>query len=115
LGGTYGLGSKTLKPAINESLVVNPGEMMAIGDGFLGDHFVLSDGNDWLWRIGMSTNANTDATSARVFARHQGKANIAFCDGHVESPTLKFLFEDTSNVALSRWNRDHLPHREKLP
>ena len=46
--------------------------------------------------------------------RHQGKANVVFCDGHVESPTLKFLFEDTSDDALSRWNRDHLPHREKL-
>jgi len=41
-------------------------------------------------------------------------ANVTFCDGHVESPTLKFLFEDTSDEALSRWNRDHLPHREKL-
>jgi prepilin-type processing-associated H-X9-DG protein len=46
--------------------------------------------------------------------RRQGKANVVFCDGHVESPTLQFLFEDTSDAALSRWNRDHLPHREKL-
>ena len=44
-----------------------------------------------------------------------GKANVVFCDGHVESPTLKFLFEDTSDAALVRWNLDHLPHREKLP
>jgi hypothetical protein len=27
---------------------------------------------------------------------------------------LKFLFEDTSDEALNRWNRDHQPHREKL-
>ena len=46
--------------------------------------------------------------------RHGNKANVVFCDGHVESPTLKFLFEDTSDAALARWNRDHLPHREKL-
>jgi len=46
--------------------------------------------------------------------RHSNKANVVFCDGHVESPTLKFLFEDTSDLALARWNRDHLPHREKL-
>ncbi|WP_160164578.1 H-X9-DG-CTERM domain-containing protein [Pedosphaera parvula] len=45
--------------------------------------------------------------------RHHGKANVVFCDGHVESPTLKFLFEDTSDAALVRWNRDHQPHREK--
>jgi prepilin-type processing-associated H-X9-DG protein len=43
-----------------------------------------------------------------------GKANVVFCDGHVESPTLPFLFADTSDAALSRWNRDHQPHREKL-
>jgi prepilin-type processing-associated H-X9-DG protein len=45
---------------------------------------------------------------------HQGKANVVFCDDHVESPPLPFLFADTSDDALSRWNRDHLPHREKL-
>jgi hypothetical protein len=39
---------------------------------------------------------------------------VAVCDVHVESPTLKFLFEDTRDAALARWNRDHLPHREKL-
>ena len=46
--------------------------------------------------------------------RHQNRANILFCDGHVESPTLEYLFEDTSDVALVRWNRDHLPHRGAL-
>ena len=42
------------------------------------------------------------------------RANVVFCDGHVESPTLQFLFADTSDAALSRWNRDHQPHRERL-
>jgi prepilin-type processing-associated H-X9-DG protein len=46
--------------------------------------------------------------------RHHGKTNVVFCDGHVESPKLPFLFTDTSDNALSRWNRDHLPHRERL-
>jgi hypothetical protein len=45
---------------------------------------------------------------------------VVFCDVHVESPTLQFLFEDTSDAALVRWNRslrtatNHLPHRQKL-
>lgn len=43
-----------------------------------------------------------------------GQANVVFCDGHVESPTLKLLFADTHDTALARWNRDHLPHHEKL-
>jgi len=42
------------------------------------------------------------------------QANVVFCDGHVESRTLQFLFADTSDAALVCWNRDHLPHREKL-
>jgi hypothetical protein len=27
---------------------------------------------------------------------------------------LKFLFTDTSDEALRRWNRDHQSHRERL-
>ncbi len=49
-----------------------------------------------------------------AYARHQGRLNVVFCDGHVESPKLNFLFKDTSDAALSRWNRDHQPHRDRL-
>ncbi len=48
-----------------------------------------------------------------IRSRHRGKGNIVFCDAHVESPTLAFLFEDTSGTALARWNRDHQPHGDK--
>ena len=44
-----------------------------------------------------------------TLTRHQGKANVVFCDGHVKSPTLKFLFEDPGKAPLVRWRRDHLP------
>jgi len=109
--GSLGLGGRNistlgpLPPPIGESEIIAPSDMMAIGDEF--------DGNDelqratWIYTGKYGRNGNT-------FARHQGKANVVFCDGHVESPTLQFLFEDTSDEALSRWNRDHLPHREKL-
>jgi len=46
-----------------------------------------------------------------------GKANVFFCDGHVESPTLKFLFAGTCDEALVRGNwhlrtaTHHLAHR----
>jgi prepilin-type processing-associated H-X9-DG protein len=86
--------------------------MMAIGDGFEGGNGVIRDGVFVLWR----THGVQDyrESTKRSYARHQGRASVVFCDGHVESPTLKFLFEDTSDEALVRWNRDHLPHREKL-
>jgi prepilin-type processing-associated H-X9-DG protein/prepilin-type N-terminal cleavage/methylation domain-containing protein len=89
--------------SIAESEVVAPSDMMAIADGFTGGIYFMrpSSLNDLL-RYG------------NTLTRHQGKANVVFCDGHVESPTLPFLFADTSDAALSRWNRDHQPHREKL-
>jgi prepilin-type processing-associated H-X9-DG protein/prepilin-type N-terminal cleavage/methylation domain-containing protein len=86
---------------IMESEVVNPSDLMAIGESFDG-------------RIAFDRNL-TGMNKYENLNRHQGKANVVFCDGHVESPTLPFLFTDTSDDALSRWNRDHLPHREKLP
>ena len=99
-------------PPINESEVVSPSEMMAIGDGFRGGNGVIQDGGSRLWR----TYGFQDylGSTKRSYARHQGKSNVVFCDGHVESPTLQFLFTDTSDAALSRWNRDHRPHRERL-
>jgi prepilin-type processing-associated H-X9-DG protein/prepilin-type N-terminal cleavage/methylation domain-containing protein len=119
LGGTYGYshtdpnGHFDLEPAILESAVVQPSEMMAIGDAIEGTGNQLVSGNAWLWhRSSIPTTKPVDFAAAN--SRHQGKANVVFCDGHVESPTLKFLFEDTSDAALVRWNRDHLPHREKL-
>jgi prepilin-type N-terminal cleavage/methylation domain-containing protein/prepilin-type processing-associated H-X9-DG protein len=99
-------------PPIEENEIASPSEMMAIGDGFDGGNGTIRDGGMALWRTyGVQDDLGS---TKRSYARHHGKANVVFCDGHVESPTLQFLFEDTSDAALSRWNRDHLPHREKL-
>ena len=85
---------------IKESEVISPSDMMALGESF--DGRISFDRN----LAGMDKYGNLN--------RHQGKANVVFCDGHVESPALAFLFSDTSDAALVRWNRDHLPHRERL-
>jgi prepilin-type processing-associated H-X9-DG protein/prepilin-type N-terminal cleavage/methylation domain-containing protein len=86
---------------VKESEVASPNDMMAVGDSVVGGLDFMRQDLNYLEKHGAS-------------ARHQGKLNVVFCDGHVESPTLQFLFEDTSDAALSRWNRDHQPHREKL-
>jgi prepilin-type processing-associated H-X9-DG protein len=99
LGGHFDSVSKMFAP-IRESEVVSPGDMMALGESF--DGRMLFD------------RTLSDKDKYGNLNRHQGKANVVFCDGHVESPTLPFLFADTSDAALVRWNRDHLPHREKL-
>jgi prepilin-type processing-associated H-X9-DG protein/prepilin-type N-terminal cleavage/methylation domain-containing protein len=98
--------------SVKEGAVVSPSEMMAIADGFVGSGDQLYAGQNLFWRERVFLRGSFE--TATVYARHQGKANVVFCDGHVESPTLQFLFADTSDEALSRWNRDHQPHRERL-
>ncbi|MCC6824113.1 MAG: prepilin-type N-terminal cleavage/methylation domain-containing protein [Verrucomicrobia subdivision 3 bacterium] len=104
--------AKSMSPPVKDSEVVNPSGMIAIGDSFEGGNGVIIDGRSFLWRT--SNLQDYFGSTTRSYSRHQGKANLFFCDGHVESPTLKSLFEDTSDAALARWNRDHLPHRERL-
>lgn len=110
-----GLGGKTA-PRVSESEVVSPSDMMAIGDGFIGGNGIILEGEMLLWRSPSEIEywPGYPGTTQRSYARHQGHANVVFCDGHVESPTLQFLFDDTSDASLVRWNRDHLPHRDKL-
>ncbi len=97
----FGLGGRpSTHIQIKDSEVVSPANMIAIGDIFVQRLALYRD--------------SSFKTLLIPNQRHQGKANVVFCDGHVESPTLQFLFADTSDTALSRWNRDHQPHREKL-
>jgi prepilin-type N-terminal cleavage/methylation domain-containing protein/prepilin-type processing-associated H-X9-DG protein len=87
---------------VNEAEVAAPSDMIAIGDSIVGGVILMRNDMAYLDKGGRAT------------ARHQGKINVLFCDGHVESPTLKYVFEDTSDAALVRWNRDHQPHRDRL-
>ena len=113
LGGHH-VWSKTQMPgpAVKESEVLNPSQMIAIGDSFMGQSGTIQDGG-WLLSRTHASTADAESTK-RAYARHQGKASVVFCDGHVEQSTLKFLFADTTDAALAQWNRDNLPHREAL-
>jgi prepilin-type processing-associated H-X9-DG protein len=95
-----------------ESDVVIPSQMMAIGDTFGGAVYFDRDapsGFVILWNGHLN-----DENLNYILARHQGCLDVVFCDGHVESPKVGFLFTNTSDVALVRWNRDRLPHRDQL-
>ena len=97
----FGLGGRpSTHTPVKDSEVVVPADMIAIGDVFEQ-------------RLALTRDPIFDFALI-AHQRHQGNANVVFCDGHVESPMLKFLFADTSDAALSRWNRDHQPHRERL-
>ena len=86
-------------PPVSETEVVHPSGMMAIGESFSG-------GTEFM-RASLQSLSRWNASS-----RHQGKANVLFCDGHVEAPPLHILFVETNVAALGRWNRDSQPHLE---
>ena len=98
---------------VRESQIASPPDMIAIGDGFVGNSRFIADASG-LWRSAGLRQDYPPGSSRRAYARHQGKAEVVFCDGHVENPRLQTLFGDDSDSALRRWNRDHQPHRERL-
>jgi len=101
LQGHFDLATHTYLP-IKDSEVLAPSDMLALGDGF--------DPNGILMRRPVSEMVQY----GNVLTRHRGRANVTFCDGHLDSPALTPLFEATDDAALARWNRDHQPHRENL-
>jgi len=109
----FSLATQSYDP-LPESKVANPADMLAIGDGHKGWDQVIIDGENMLWRNSAAINQGYPDCRDHAMKRHHGKANFAFCDGHVESLGLPYLFADTSDAALRRWNRDDLPHRERL-
>jgi prepilin-type N-terminal cleavage/methylation domain-containing protein/prepilin-type processing-associated H-X9-DG protein len=48
---------------------------------------------------------------SRFGSRHRGRANIVFCDGHVEQGKHGEVIAPTES-ARKRWNNDNLPHPE---
>lgn len=97
--------------------VIAPSRMIALGDAIFGEGDELMDGGVF-GRRPLDSVTKTLPTyrnvARRIQRRHSGAANIAFADGHVESVSLHTLFADDSDAALSLWNRDHKPHRERL-
>jgi prepilin-type processing-associated H-X9-DG protein/prepilin-type N-terminal cleavage/methylation domain-containing protein len=110
LGGKGELGMNP--PPVRESEVVNPVEMIAIGDGFLGWTNGILDGT--VTAIGLRAGVTPrPGETERTFRRHSGKANYLFCDGHVEGRELRELFFEARNHSRF-WARDNQPHLDRL-
>jgi len=99
---------------IRDSQVASPTDMMAIGDGFVGNSQIIVDASANLWRTADCREDYPPGSTRRAYSRHQGNAEVVFCDGHVENLRLQTLFGDDSERGLRRWNRDNQPHRERL-
>src|SRR5262249_26140046 len=79
---------------VGESQIASPADMMAVGDGFTGNSQIISDAQGTLWRASFLSQDRPPGSTGRAYARHKGKENVVFCDGHVEVPLLQTLFGD---------------------
>ena len=110
LGLNWNPETKSYNP-VNESQVVAPSRMLAMGDGVKGWNSTYQDSAGLLR---LSDAQEHLGSTDRVRRRHNGQVNVLFCDGHVIQESLGFLFSDTSDVSLSSWNRDNQPHPERV-
>jgi prepilin-type processing-associated H-X9-DG protein/prepilin-type N-terminal cleavage/methylation domain-containing protein len=122
-------------PTVRDSQIVNPSDMIAIGDAVLGQS-LHPDGSPGLGAAGDYELAPVWGSPSiatiwmmlgkcpyspglapqigYVRQRHNGRFNVLFCDGHVEGLKVRDLFDVGQDRVLKRWNRDNLPHREVL-
>ncbi|MDH7503038.1 MAG: DUF1559 domain-containing protein [Verrucomicrobiota bacterium] len=100
----YGLGGAP-GSEVPESRVLNPADMIAIGDS---DGNGVADGDIVFHRV---PSAGGPQPTFPPGSRHKRGANIVFCDGHVEwAKQSKWI--ELRDEAARRWNNDNKPHRE---
>ena len=88
------------KPAIKESAVLQPSDMVAIGDSTPQPKY------EYIYTFLLIINS-----TATIQERHARSSNLSFADGHADSiPYAKLM--DNSEVNRRRWNIDHEPHFE---
>ncbi len=95
-------------PEVKDTAVVAPADMIAYGDG--------AEDKEWggiFWFDATCVWKNNDGTFTQLGPgrRHNGGANIVFCDGHVEYGKYRKWVEQKDHV-MARYNRDHKPHPE---
>jgi prepilin-type N-terminal cleavage/methylation domain-containing protein/prepilin-type processing-associated H-X9-DG protein len=112
-----------------DSQVRFPSDMIAIGDASLLPDAWAGRGSSYPIAGTMYLNATVhwahsfwDAvirgspagdTSVRATKkRHNGRYNISFLDGHVETLLATNLFDIRNPLVAQRWNIDHQPHEE---
>jgi prepilin-type N-terminal cleavage/methylation domain-containing protein/prepilin-type processing-associated H-X9-DG protein len=107
---------------VKESSVLNPANMIALGDADLHWNVGIDVGTwkrgTFAYNIGYMLKSNyrmfprTGDDRVKelqaIHRRHNGRQNIFFCDGHIESIRYETLFAET-DPALRRWNINYEP------
>ncbi len=131
LGGVDDPSARGILPPTRDSEVLRPSLMIAITDAPLSaasDDSVygwtdFSEGTgfyDYEFESGQVLSGEArgfDAPSRQnllsaIRARHSGRWNVVFCDGHVQAHKTRELFDWRDDAVLSLRNKDNLPHRE---
>lgn len=114
LGGVTSTANGYLRiDPVRESRVVNPSGMIAVTDSqFSRPSPDYRDGRPSGSPYATPWLARPDVENL-LRKRHRTPWNMVFCDGHVEAQTTKQLRAD-DDASLSRWNNDHLSHRDLL-
>lgn len=89
------------KPAVRDSQVVAPADMVEVGDSVAGYDTISPN----------LISSSIYSALLRFGDAHGEFANTVFCDGHVEFSKRAQLYR-ASDAARMRWNIDHRPHDE---
>jgi prepilin-type N-terminal cleavage/methylation domain-containing protein/prepilin-type processing-associated H-X9-DG protein len=116
--GALGLAGRPSNPGdpatwgpVREAWVAMPSEMYAVGDAVVKADGVVTKGGSCLGLMAAGPNWMTfELSDPPPSTLHHSRANILYCDGHVEGPAFKTLFADTDD-AFRRWTHVHKPHR----
>ena len=103
---------------LREAKVIVPSDMIAIGDPGMRfkDGYVIAVSGG----IGFDDTVSFPSPQSEQYLvddakkRHGSKANVVFCDGHVEGLKFTSLYMN-QDQQLQRWNNDHQPHRDLAP
>ena len=111
---SFGAFISTATETVSENDVKAPSDMIAVGDALsvcsaTADRVVQT--GDEIKRLQLLSPSASEADQLNQVAEriHRRRANVAFCDAHVENLGFKSLFFDTNDAALRRWNLDHAP------
>jgi prepilin-type N-terminal cleavage/methylation domain-containing protein/prepilin-type processing-associated H-X9-DG protein len=100
----------TVPPAISESQVKAPSEMLTIGDSRLWQFPIAFNPFKYSWVGDSALTCGGTPDFVSTPQRHGRNYNFLFCDGRVAAIDPAVIFNPTNSAAL--WNIDHQPHPE---
>jgi len=93
---------------LKDTMVRAPAQMI-----MLGDVRALKNPAQIAFNANMDPTANSPAHTEWPSSRHNNRADLLFCDGHVEAAIRAQVIDPKQNNPWrNRWNNDNQPHNE---